>query len=71
MHRRRNGRRAMPAPRLFQPDVGLADHLAPLELLGRDVGVLVWLGPVVAVTLLLIGYRLWLFGLRHYASTGS
>ncbi len=40
-------------------------------LLGRDVGILVWLGPVVAVTLLVIGYRLWLFGLRHYASTGS
>jgi ABC-type uncharacterized transport system permease subunit len=41
------------------------------DLLGRDVGVLAWIGPVVAAFLLLIGCRFWLFGLRHYANTGS
>ena len=50
---------------------GFASFYPANYLLGRDVGILVWLGPVVALTLLFIGYRLWLFGLRHYASTGS
>jgi ABC-2 type transport system permease protein len=40
-------------------------------LLGRDVGPLVWISPLVAVVLLVIGYRLWLAGLRRYDSTGS
>jgi ABC-2 type transport system permease protein len=40
-------------------------------LLGRDVGALAWLSPLVAAVLLVIGYRLWSFGLRHYVSTGS
>ena len=30
-----------------------------------------WLGPVMAVALLAASYWLWLFGLRHYVSTGS
>ena len=40
-------------------------------LLGRDVGLLAWVGPLVAVILLFISYRVWLFGLRHYTSTGT
>ncbi|GIV96266.1 MAG: multidrug ABC transporter permease [Herpetosiphonaceae bacterium] len=40
-------------------------------LLGRDVGLLAWGGPLAAVTLLLIGYYAWQFGMRHYSSTGS
>jgi ABC-2 type transport system permease protein len=50
---------------------GFASFYPASYLLGRDVGVLAWLGPVVAAVLLLIGYRTWLFGLRHYSSTGS
>jgi ABC-2 type transport system permease protein len=40
-------------------------------LLGRDVGPLVWLSPLIALVLLVIGYRLWLVGLRRYEGTGS
>ena len=40
-------------------------------LLGRDVGPLVWLSPLVALVFIFIAYRIWLFGLRHYSSTGS
>lgn len=50
---------------------GFASFYPATYLLGRDVGVLVWLAPAVALVLLTIGYRLWLFGLKHYASTGS
>jgi ABC-2 type transport system permease protein len=50
---------------------GFASFYPASFLLGRDVGVLAWLGPVVAVVLLLVGYRFWLFGLRHYSGTGS
>lgn len=40
-------------------------------LLGRDIGPLVWISPLVAVVLMVIGYRLWLVGLSHYDGTGS
>jgi ABC-2 type transport system permease protein len=40
-------------------------------LLGRDASLIVWLGPLVALILCVFGYRLWVFGLRHYNSTGS
>jgi ABC-2 type transport system permease protein len=40
-------------------------------LLGRDVGVMVWLSPVVATVFIVVAYRVWLFGLRHYSGTGS
>jgi ABC-2 type transport system permease protein len=40
-------------------------------LLGRDVGLLAFLSPVVAGVTLLVSYRVWLFGLRHYSGTGS
>jgi ABC-2 type transport system permease protein len=50
---------------------GFASFYPASYLLGRDVGRLAFMGPVVAAVLLLIGYRTWLFGLRHYSSTGS
>jgi ABC-2 type transport system permease protein len=40
-------------------------------LLGRDLGPVVWLSPLVAAALLVIGYRLWLVGLNRYEGTGS
>ncbi len=40
-------------------------------LLGRDVGILAWLSPLVAAALLTISYRFWKFGLRHYTGAGS
>ena len=50
---------------------GFASFYPASYLLGRNVGALAWLGPAVAAGLLVLGYRVWLFGLRHYASTGS
>jgi ABC-2 type transport system permease protein len=40
-------------------------------LLGRDLGPMVWLSPVVATVFVVLAYRIWLFGLRHYSGTGS
>lgn len=50
---------------------GFASFYPASQLLGREVGLLAWLGPLVAVVLALISYRVWLFGLRHYGGTGS
>jgi ABC-2 type transport system permease protein len=50
---------------------GFASFYPASYLLGRDASALVWLGPAVSALLLVAGYRVWLFGLRHYASTGS
>ena len=50
---------------------GFASFYPASHLLQRDVGALAWMGVPVAALLLLIGYRFWHFGLRHYASTGS
>ena len=50
---------------------GFASFYPASYLLGRDVGPLVWISPLVATVLLVIGYRLWLVGLSHYEGTGS
>ncbi|MCB8923066.1 MAG: ABC-2 family transporter protein [Ardenticatenaceae bacterium] len=51
---------------------GFASFYPASYLLQRDISpVLAWAGPLVAVVLLFVGYRVWLFGLRHYSSTGS
>ncbi len=51
---------------------GFASFYPASYLLNRDVGLFfVWGGPLVAAVFLFLGYRIWLFGLRHYASTGS
>jgi len=50
---------------------GFASFYPASYLLGRDVGVLAWLAPLVAGVLLFGSYRFWQFGLRHYSGTGS
>ena len=50
---------------------GFASFYPASFLLGRDVGVLAFLSPIIATILLTIAFRVWLFGLKHYASTGS
>jgi ABC-2 type transport system permease protein len=50
---------------------GFASFYPASYLLGRDIGALAWLPPVVAAVLMFASYRIWLFGLRHYSSTGS
>ena len=50
---------------------GFASYYPAAFLLGRDVGVLAWLGPVIAAGLAVLSYQVWLFGLRHYQGTGS
>ena len=50
---------------------GFASFYPASFLLGRDIGPLVWISPLVAVVLVAIGYRLWLVGLRRYVGTGS
>ena len=50
---------------------GFASYYPVSFLLGHDVGPLAWLGPVIAVVLAAVSYRLWLVGLRHYTGTGS
>jgi ABC-2 type transport system permease protein len=50
---------------------GFASYYPASFVLGRDVGPLAWLGPLVAAVLLVIGLQVWEAGLRHYESTGS
>ena len=50
---------------------GFASFYPASYLLGRDVGVMAWLAPVVAGILLFVSYRFWQIGLRRYSSTGS
>lgn len=51
--------------------IGFASFYPASYLTGRDVGVLAWISPLVAASLLFLAYRFWRFGLRHYTSTGS
>ncbi|MBP7694065.1 MAG: ABC-2 family transporter protein [Anaerolineales bacterium] len=50
---------------------GFASFYPASYILGKDVGAYAWAGPAVAVVLLVIGYRVWQFGLHHYSGTGS
>jgi ABC-2 type transport system permease protein len=50
---------------------GFASFYPASYLTGRALGGLAWLAPLVALVLLLVSYRVWKFGLRHYAGTGS
>lgn len=50
---------------------GFASFYPASYLLGRDIGPLVWISPLVAAVLLVIGYRFWLVGLARYEGTGS
>ena len=50
---------------------GFASFYPASFLLGHDLGPVVWLSPLVAGALLVLGYRLWLVGLNRYEGTGS
>lgn len=50
---------------------GFASFYPASYLLGRDNSWLAWAGPFVSAVLLLVSYRVWRFGLGHYAGTGS
>ncbi len=50
---------------------GFASFFPASLLLGRDLGWLAWLAPLVAILLLWVGYQFWRAGLKHYSSTGS
>lgn len=50
---------------------GFASFYPASFLLGRNLGPVVFAGPLVAAVLLVIGYRLWLIGLSRYEGTGS
>ena len=51
---------------------GLASYYPAGFVLEHNVPpYLAFAGPVAAVVLFIIGYRVWLFGLKHYGSTGS
>ena len=50
---------------------GFASFYPASFVLGRNIGLMAWLSPLVAAVLVVIGYRLWGVGLRHYAGTGS
>ena len=50
---------------------GFASYYPASFVLGRHLGPVVWAGPLVALVLLIIGYRFWLVGLSRYEGTGS
>jgi ABC-2 type transport system permease protein len=50
---------------------GFASFYPASSLLNRDPGLFAWLSPFIAAILMVIAYRVWLFGLKHYQSTGS
>ncbi len=50
---------------------GFASFYPANYILGRDLGIVPWLAPPIALILCVIAYRIWRFGLRHYTSTGS
>lgn len=51
---------------------GLASYYPAGFVLEHDIpGYLAFSGPIAALILFLIAYRVWLFGLKHYTSTGS
>ena len=52
------------------PEVVILTANNLVHVLEND-GNLAWLAPFVAVVLLLLGYRFWQFGLKHYNSTGT
>jgi ABC-2 type transport system permease protein len=50
---------------------GFASFYPASYILNREIGNLAWFAPFVAAFLLLIGYRFWQVGLRHYSGTGT
>lgn len=50
---------------------GLVSYYPAAHLTGHNAGLATWAPPVAAGIVLLIGYRLWVFGLAHYTGTGT
>lgn len=50
---------------------GFASFYPASYILDRNVGNIVWFGPVVAAFLMFMGFRFWQFGLKHYSGTGT
>jgi ABC-2 type transport system permease protein len=50
---------------------GMVSFYPASELTGHNPGLMAWVPPMMALALLTVGYRLWVFGLRHYSGTGS
>jgi ABC-2 type transport system permease protein len=51
---------------------GLASYYPASYILGRQTPLyLAFAAPLVSIGLFLVAYQVWLFGLRHYSSTGS
>ncbi len=50
---------------------GFASFYPASFLLGKNIGWMAWLSPLVALLLIVVAYRVWLFGLGHYSGTGS
>jgi ABC-2 type transport system permease protein len=50
---------------------GFASFYPASFLLGRDIGALAWISPLIAALLLVVGYRFWLVGLGRYESPGT
>lgn len=50
---------------------GLVSFYPAAQLTNHGAGLMAWAPPFISCLLLLIGYRLWVFGLAHYTGTGS
>jgi len=50
---------------------GFASFYPASYLLGREMGNLAWISPLIAALLMFAGYRFWQFGLKYYSGTGS
>ena len=50
---------------------GLASYYPASELTGHNPGLMAWVPPLMAIVLLVAGYRFWVFGLRSYSGAGS
>ncbi|ABX03087.1 MAG TPA: ABC transporter permease [Herpetosiphon sp.] len=50
---------------------GFASYYPASYLLGHSIGWMAWLAPLIALVSITIAYRFWVFGLKHYGSTGS
>jgi len=50
---------------------GFASYFPASHLLGRDVGLLAWVGPPLSVAFAVAAYGFWRMGLRRYSGAGS
>jgi ABC-2 type transport system permease protein len=50
---------------------GFASYYPATNIMGLQSPWFAWLGPLVAILLLLCAYQVWKVGLRHYTGTGS